>query len=189
MVAIDPAQRRDEIVAATWGLLVDGGVEAATMRRIATAADATTGRVTHHFASRTEVLVAALVEVDRRRQVRIGHHAGLDAVDQLRSVLIDYMPLDTFRLHEQRVWMALSSTGIPELRDEVGRQQAEWDRRVEDLVSAVRGPIRDSDLVPMMLGAVVAGLSQRLALDATHRSRRDAERVLDDVLAAAGLAD
>ena len=49
MPAVDPSERRAEVVAAAFGLLAEGGVEAATMRRIAAAADATTGRVTHYF--------------------------------------------------------------------------------------------------------------------------------------------
>lgn len=36
------------------------------------------------------------------------------------------------------------------------------------------------------VGAVVDGLSMRLIVDTTPRARRDAERVLDDVLAGAG---
>ena len=143
---------------------------------------------TERYLPDLSVAVAALVEFDRRRQTRIVAHTGVDAVDRPRSVLVDHMPLDTERLHEERVWMALSSTGVPELRDGLGRQQAEWDRRLDDLVTAVRGAICDDASVPRMLRAVVAGLSQRLALDATPRSRRDAEQILDNVLAAAGLA-
>src|SRR5664279_5428655 len=60
MVAVDPVQRRREIVEAAFGLVAEGGVEAATMRRIATAAAATTGR--GH-------LVGSLVDEVRGRRI------------------------------------------------------------------------------------------------------------------------
>jgi TetR/AcrR family transcriptional repressor of bet genes len=82
-MAVDPVQRRGEIVEAAFGLVADGGIEAATMRRIATAAGATTGRVTHYVDTRVEVLVAALIEVDRRRLARIASHAGLESAARL----------------------------------------------------------------------------------------------------------
>ena len=178
MPAVDPAQRRAEIVEAAFGLLAEGGVEAATMRRVATAAGATTGRVTHYFESRVELLVAALVDLDRRRQQRIVAHEELDPADRLRAVLEERLPMDGDRLGELRVWLALASTNLPEARDELVRQSVEWDRLIRSLVADTRM----SDDAAVSLVGLVDGLALRLLLDSTRRARRGAEAALDDLL-------
>jgi len=178
MPAVDPVQRRAEIVAAAFGLLAEGGVEAATMRRVATAAGATTGRVTHYFGSRVELLVAALSEVGRRRGERIAAHDGLDPAALLRAVLIERLPLDGDRLGELRVWLALASTNLPEARDELVRQSVAWDRLIRSLVAGAHMP----DDTAVSIVALVDGLALHLLLDATQRARRTAEVALDDLL-------
>jgi len=178
MPAVDPAQRRAEIVAAAFALLAEGGVEAATMRRVATAAGATTGRVTHYFESRAELLVAALVEVDRRRQQRIAAHDALEPAARLRAVLEERLPLDADRLGELRVWLAMASTNLPEVRDELVRQSVGWDRLVRSLVA--RAQMSDDAVASVV--ALVDGLALRLMLDATRRARHTAEMALDELL-------
>lgn len=178
MPAVDPAKRRAEIVEAAVGLLAEGGVEAATMRRVATAAGATTGRVTHYFGSRIELLVAALVEVDRRRQQRVTTHDGLEPADRLKAVLEERLPLDGDRLGELRAWLALASTNMPEIRDELVRQSVAWDRLVRSLATRVQ----TSDDMTVSLVALVDGLALRLLTDSSRRARRSAEAALDDLV-------
>lgn len=178
MPAVDPAQRRAEIVEATFGLLAEGGVEAATMRRVAAAAGATTGRVTHYFDSRVELLIAALREVDRRRQQRISAHDELDPFERLRAVLMERLPLDRERLDEVRVWLALAGTTLPELRDELVHQFVEWDRLVRSLVADEHMP--DDMTVPLV--ALLDGLALRLTVDSTRRARQAATDALEALL-------
>lgn len=149
------------------------------MRRIAAAADATTGRVTHYFRSRVELLVAALSEVDRRRVGRIAVHDHLDPAVRLRAVLMERLPLDTQRLDEVRVWLALAGTNIPEVRDELRHQSLRWDRVVRSLIAAAQMP----DEGTASVAALVDGLAVRLTLDSTRRARQVAEAALDAVLA------
>ena len=73
---IDHAVRRAELVDAAWRVIAEEGLEAATMRRIAEAAGCTTGRVTHYFDSKDDVLVAALREVHSRAAKRMIRHIG-----------------------------------------------------------------------------------------------------------------
>jgi len=188
MAPVDPKLREAEIVAAAFGLVAEGGIEAATMRRIATAAGATTGRVTHYFDSRVDVLVAVVAEVDRRREARIAFHAGLEPSARLRAVLHERLALDSQRVDEQRVCIALSTTDIPELRDELARQRADWDHLVGSLIDGVRGKPAD-DTTAIAIVATVDGLSLRLMADCTPRTRRDAERVINDALRAVRLTD
>lgn len=185
MAPVDPAERKAAIVAATFDLIGRGGIEAATMRRVATAADATTGRVTHHFASRDELLVATLAEVHRRRLQRIAGHVDLEPSARLKAALAELLPLDTARLDEQRVWISLCITGIPELRDEVRRQTAERDRLIGTLVKDTYGPTTDD---AFSLIALIEGLAHRLMLDTRPRTRRSAQQALDSALRSGGMA-
>jgi len=178
MPAVDPAQRRAEIVEATFGLLAEGGVEAATMRRVAAAAGATTGRVTHYFDLRVELLVAALREVDRRRQQRISAHDELDPFERLRAVLMERLPLDRERLDEVRVCLALAGTNLPDLRDELMRQAVEWDRLVRSLVADAHMP----DDMTVQLLALLDGFALRLTVDSTRRARQAATGALEALL-------
>src|SRR5580692_1468139 len=73
---VDHDARRAELVDAAWRVIAAEGLEAATMRRIAQAAGCTTGRVTHYFYSKDDMLVAALREVHRRAAERMIRHIG-----------------------------------------------------------------------------------------------------------------
>ena len=58
-------QRRAELVAATWEVVADEGVEGATLRRIAEVAGCTTGRVTHYFENKDQLLLTAFERVGK----------------------------------------------------------------------------------------------------------------------------
>lgn len=126
---VDHAQRRRELVAATWAVVAAEGIEAATVRRIAEEAGCTTGRITHYFADKEEVLVAALRQVHRaagkRMLAAIGPRSGLAA---LRAVLAEALPLDQERILEWRVWLAFwgSAATSASLQGEQHERYREW---------------------------------------------------------------
>jgi AcrR family transcriptional regulator len=126
---VDHAQRRRELVAATWAVVAAEGIEAATVRRIAEEAGCTTGRITHYFADKEEVLVAALRQVHRaagkRMLAAIGPRSGLEA---LRAVLAEALPLDQERILEWRVWLAFwgSAATSTSLQAEQHERYREW---------------------------------------------------------------
>jgi TetR/AcrR family transcriptional repressor of bet genes len=126
---VDHAQRRRELVAATWAVVAAEGIEAATVRRIAEEAGCTTGRITHYFADKEEVLVAALRQVHRaagkRMLAAIGPRSGLEA---LRAVLAEALPLDQERVLEWRVWLAFwgSAATSASLQAEQHQRYREW---------------------------------------------------------------
>ena len=126
---VDHTQRRRELVAATWAVVAAEGIEAATVRRIAEEAGCTTGRITHYFADKEEVLVAALRQVHRaagkRMLAAIGARSGLEA---LRAVLAEALPLDEERVLEWRVWLAFwgSAATSTSLQAEQHQRYREW---------------------------------------------------------------
>ena len=126
---VDHEQRRRELVAATWAVVAAEGIEAATVRRIAEEAGCTTGRITHYFADKEEVLVAALRQVHRAAGKRMlaatGERSGLEA---LRAVLAEALPLDEERILEWRVWLAFwgSAATSTSLQAEQHQRYREW---------------------------------------------------------------
>jgi TetR/AcrR family transcriptional repressor of bet genes len=135
---VAPAPRRRERVAATWAVVAAEGLEAATVRRIAEEAGCTTGRITHYFADKEEVLVAALRQVHRaagkRMLAAIGARSGLAEVGArsglaaLRAVLAEALPLDEERILEWRVWLAFwgSAATSTRLQAEQHERYREW---------------------------------------------------------------
>ena len=80
------AIRREQIVAAALAVLARRGFEGATMREIATAAGASTGMVTYHFASKEDVLRAALEEVAARFGRAVD--AAVEGIEEPRAALL-----------------------------------------------------------------------------------------------------
>lgn len=126
---VDPEQRRREIVDACWQSVVADGIEGATMRRIAELAGCSTGRLTHYFADREAILVAALETVHEQAGARMlavtRRRHGLAA---LRAVLLEALPLDEVRTREWSVWLAFWGRAAVDdrLRAEHERRYAEW---------------------------------------------------------------
>jgi len=141
---VDHDVRRSEVVAATWQVIADEGLEAATIRRIAAAAGCTTGRVTHYFDSKDDVLVAALEAVHEAAAERMGRHldaAPRDGEATLRAVLLEALPLDDERRREWGVWLAFwgrASTDARLIREHE-RRYGSWRALLAALVADVIG--------------------------------------------------
>jgi AcrR family transcriptional regulator len=169
---VDHAQRRRELVAATWAVVAAEGIEAATVRRIAEEAGCTTGRITHYFADKEEVLVAALRQVHRaagkRMLAAIGPRSGLEA---LRAVLAEALPLDQERILEWRVWLAFwgSAATSASLQAEQHQRYREWRgllKRV--LATAQLSADIDLDRLVDQIVALVDGFGLQGVLDPQH---------------------
>ena len=169
---VDHEQRRRELVAATWAVVAAEGIEAATVRRIAEEAGCTTGRITHYFADKEEVLVAALRQVHRaagkRMLAAIGQRSGLEA---LRAVLAEALPLDEERILEWRVWLAFwgSAATSTSLQAEQHQRYREWRgllKRV--LATAQLSADIDLDRLVDQIVALVDGFGLQGVLDPQH---------------------
>ena len=166
---VDHAQRRRELVAATWAVVAAEGIEAATVRRIAEEAGCTTGRITHYFADKEEVLVAALRQVHRaagkRMLAAIGERSGLEA---LRAVLAEALPLDEERILEWRVWLAFwgSAATSTSLQAEQHQRYREWRGLLKRVVATA--PLSadiDLDRLVDQIVALVDGFGLQGVLD------------------------
>lgn len=187
---VDHDVRRAELVAATWHVIAEEGLEAATVRRIAEAAGCTTGRVTHYFDSKDEVLVAALREVHRAAADRMVAHLDLSGPEGLRAVLLEALPLDEPRRLEWRVWLAFWGRAATDaaLRNEQERRYAEWRALLDDIVRRV-GPPRSASArrtVVDVVAAAVDGLGIQAVLEPDGFSPHRLKRAVDELLTAVG---
>lgn len=84
---VDHDQRRSDIVDVTWQLIVDGGLEAATMRKITSSAGFTNG-AKHYFPSQDDIIEAtwqrALAKMSE--YVTIGDLRGIAALREILSM-------------------------------------------------------------------------------------------------------
>jgi TetR/AcrR family transcriptional repressor of bet genes len=167
---VDHAQRRRELVAATWTVVAAEGIEAATVRRIAEEAGCTTGRITHYFADKEEVLVAALRQVHRaagkRMLAAIGPRSGLAA---LRAVLAEALPLDEERILEWRVWLAFwgSAATSTRLQAEQHERYREWRALLKRVLATAQLPASiDLDRLTDQIVALVDGFGLQGVLHA-----------------------
>jgi TetR/AcrR family transcriptional regulator, transcriptional repressor of bet genes len=167
---VDHAARRAELIDAAWHVIAEEGLEAATMRRIAEAAGCTTGRVTHYFDAKDDVLVAALREVHRRAGQRmIRHIGGADVTAALLEVLLEALPVDEDRQLEWRVWLAFWGRAAADerLRHEQEQRYAEWRGLLGKLVRRARpgGSAADRRAAVDLIAGAIDGLGIQAVLE------------------------
>lgn len=192
---VDHELRRAEIVAAATEVIAASGIEGATMRAIAERAGCTTGRLTHYFSGRNEILTAAL----RRAHANAGHRMAAAARTRtgaaaLRAVLLEALPLDAPRQQEWRVWLAFWGQAVTdrELRAENARRYAEWRRMLGTLIGQAAPGVavperraRVEELVALVDGI---GLQATLAADGSAGRRAPAIRAMVDCAVARAVA-
>src|SRR3954453_13468370 len=110
---VDQDARREEVLEATWRVIIHGGLSAATMRAIAKEAGTSTGLVNHYFADKSEVLAAALQlnqarMIERMTESIVGVEPGLDA---LRKLVEATLPLDKWAQKNWIVWRGFAARG------------------------------------------------------------------------------
>lgn len=180
---VDHEERRAEIVTATWAAIAEAGLDGATMRAIAERAGCTTGRLTHYFSGRDEILTAALCRVHEDAGTRmIRAAASRSGADALRAVLLEALPLDDDRRLEWRVWLAFwaQATVDENLRAENEQRYAEWrdivDRLLRDAAPRLTAPERAMRADELVLVIDGLGIRETLARTSDRPSRAAAVR-------------
>lgn len=186
---VDHDEKRAELAAASWSVIAEGGLGAATLRRVATAAGCTTGTVTHYFAGRQALLVdslrAAHSATAERMWTRMAAVEG--DVERLRAVVLEALPLDDTRMREWKVWLAFWSEalGNPELAAENARRYDEWRALLGSLLAPLTATPEACRHVSAILMAAIDGLGVQLVLLAAAGADPSGaqERAASDVLA------
>ncbi|RKT54805.1 TetR/AcrR family transcriptional regulator [Saccharothrix australiensis] len=168
---IDHDERREHIIDVTWGLIVRGGLEAATMREIATAAGFANGALKRYFPSKDALVEATF---DRALSMVHAHVSGASAdrsgLEALRAICYGAMPLDAKRVTAARVLLVFwqMSLANKRLHDRYLEHLRTWRGLMHEHIRRARedGEIRTStpdeqlvdEIVLMNAGANVMSL-------------------------------
>ncbi|MEV0247029.1 TetR family transcriptional regulator C-terminal domain-containing protein [Nocardia sp. NPDC050712] len=179
---IDAEQRRGDVVAAAFRLLVAEGFSGLSLRKVAVEAGLNIGSVRHYFDDHRDLLVAAATEVGDRMGRRLTRHptaalrglTGEPALDALQALVEELLPLDEDRRVESIVLLEfILAARVQPIFGPITEQMAADMRAVlaEALrVLTVPDPVERAE----QLAAVIGGL----AIDAvTPHGSLDRERV------------
>ncbi|MEV0645136.1 TetR family transcriptional regulator C-terminal domain-containing protein [Phytomonospora sp. NPDC050363] len=114
---VDPEERRRAVVDAVFRVVRRDGVEAASLRNIATEAELAIGSVRHYFTSHEELMVFAMKEMVERVSARVLAHAEAlrrpapvrDRAERAEALLREFLPADSERFDEAVVWLEFTS--------------------------------------------------------------------------------
>lgn len=108
------AYQRDLIADATCAVLAREGLEAATMRRIATELGSTTGMITHHFPSKVDVMLHAMDRVTATVFEEVGKAFGTPprSVDDLLEWSLRTLPINERLRNHWRVLLCFRTAAM-----------------------------------------------------------------------------
>jgi len=95
---VDHEQRRRDILEATWRVIAQKGIEAATIREIAREAGFSNGVLSHYFANKEDILISAHKLAFQRVYDRAAlANEGTTGIAAVRTALYEALPLDDER--------------------------------------------------------------------------------------------
>lgn len=160
---VDHDERRQEIVAVTREIILNGGFEAATMRSIAAAAGFANGALKHYFPSKESIVSSVFDSVLADIEGAVSQSSD-QTLEGLRGYLEAILPLDEARITAGRVLLALweYSMSDEQLAMRYRSHISEWQDALVERLAAVRaaGEIKtitkDDDLAAELI-SVTAG--------------------------------
>lgn len=109
---VDHNKRKIQIAEATWKVIIEEGIEQATMRKIAQASGLSVGAIRHYFSSQSELLAFSMELVSERvlERMKMRKHTNEDnPLDVVTEGICEVLPVDEERTIEMEVWLAFSS--------------------------------------------------------------------------------
>lgn len=176
-----PAATR--LVETVCSIIATEGLDAATVREVASAAGVSIGAVQHHFRTKDEMLVAAFRHVVETTEKRVAAvELGTEVRQNLSAILRELLPLDDIRFREAKVYVAFAarattSPALAEIQrntlDHIGTRLAEAFR-----AAAKRSGVRTSTAAARREAELLLAVTDGLTFDAVTRGvRPDAKRL------------
>ncbi|MHA6619891.1 TetR/AcrR family transcriptional regulator [Pseudonocardia sp. DLS-67] len=110
MAELSTRPTKDVLTDVLLDITAQHGLEAVSVRQVATAAGVSIGTVQHHFPTKDAMLTAAFTEVVRRIRERVANvELGPDVHRNLTTVLRELLPLDERRATEVRIQVAFAA--------------------------------------------------------------------------------
>lgn len=164
---IDPEQRRRQVIAAAFRLVVTDGVEGMSLRKVADESGLNIGSVRHYFDGHHDLLTAAADEAGNRMGRRLTDHPveglrglrGEAALDALQSLVEAVLPVDEARRDETTVILELimASRTMPVFRVMSERMGSDLTAVLRDAFEVLG--VRDADMAAAQVSAMIGGLT------------------------------
>ncbi|GIP40401.1 HTH-type transcriptional regulator PksA [Paenibacillus sp. J31TS4] len=105
---VNHEEKRNQIAEATWRVIRDQGMEAATVRSVAKEAGMSIGALRHYFATQEELLLYAMnLVVDRvTERIRAIARSGLPPLEMVLRILLEIIPHSPETTIEMDVWFS-----------------------------------------------------------------------------------
>ena len=178
---VDHGARRRELVEASWEVIAREGINGVTLRKVAAAADCTTGRIAHYFSGRDELILSALRVAYAATGKRMSEIAEREANPRvrLRRVAHEALPLDNARLNEWKVWIVFwaAASSNRQLAKENARRYRNWQQTLESLIRDIPSSGSGKDALDLI--AVIDGFGIRATLMPTPANRKLARAAIN----------
>jgi len=172
---VDAAERREEVLEATWRVMARSGIDHVSIREIAAEAGCSTGVIAHYFKNKDDVLMSAMLRVSRQEADRIrARTAGLRGIRALEAIIEEVLPVGEQRTLEMAVWMSFWGRAVGDARlvAEQRRYYTAWRavlrRHLKEAVES--GEIRDVDCSAEAIR--LAGLIDGIGIQAVFEPQR-----------------
>ncbi|MCJ7840132.1 TetR family transcriptional regulator [Lederbergia sp. NSJ-179] len=105
---VDHENRKKQIAEATWKVILEQGMEGATVRNIAKEAGLSLGALRYYFSSQDELFVYAMKLVKENATERINKiaYSGLPPFEKVMAILLEVVPVNPETMAEMEVWFA-----------------------------------------------------------------------------------
>lgn len=166
---VNYVEQREKIAEAAWRVICKGGLEQATVRKIADEAGVSMGAMRHYFNSQAQMLEFAMNLIVERVETRIQKlnlfSEGV-TVQAAQSLILQFMPMNEERVSEMEVWIAFT---VKSLNDPTLKQLSHrtFTQMQEVMLNTLQLLVRERILDPSIdvlfeaqkLHALVDGLS------------------------------
>ncbi|GIN58771.1 HTH-type transcriptional regulator PksA [Lederbergia ruris] len=105
---VDHEKRKKQIAEATWKVILEQGMEGATVRNIAKEAGLSLGALRYYFSTQDELFVYAMKLVKENATERINKIAASESppFEKVMAILLEIVPIDAQTMAEMEVWFA-----------------------------------------------------------------------------------
>lgn len=139
---ISEQERRTSLIAATQECIVQGGISAVTMRRIAEFAEVTPGLVRHYFADKNALICeahrATMSSMTSHVRNRLDDQQGT-ARERLRLLVSSSLTPPVMQPRNHQLWTSFCSliNSVPDIADTHRESYLEYRRECEHIIKAV----------------------------------------------------
>lgn len=181
---VDHDKRKKHIAEATWRVILEQGMEGATVRNIAKEAGLSLGALRHYFSTQDELLIYAMELVKEQAEARINQIVveGLPPKETILKILMELVPATKETMAEMEVWFAFIAYSR--------HKEAGFDARHDGILHGISRMVRylhetkllreglDVNLETERLYALVNGLALHAMLDPNRVNRKQLADVL-----------